>query len=887
MRRRRDSGSPGDDARHARLRARAGVLAAGLTCALAAGCRGADGPGDPTAVHAIVITIARPQLPVGATTTATATLLDRNGNEVRDRVATWQSLTPAVVAVTEAGVIMGLQPGAGSVRASSGSVTADAVVLVYNPPAASIVLARDTATLSLPGGSVQAIATATDNEGHPLVNPSISWTSQQPLVAAVNVVGLVTAIASGSAAITATIDGLTATMRITVRPAPATGAPVITGIAPPVLRPGGTYAVAGANFAATPAQNQVLVDGILATVQSASATQLTVVLPAVGFSCEPSRDAFMQVTSAGVLGGGALPLEVARRLVLTAGQSAVLTAPEDVQCSELVPGDGRWVVSVYNATRAAVTPAARGSVEFQLRGVAGAALPGSARADAARPGARTAEAAEATADGRRTGDKAAVRHLAMLAWNVDALRSAQARGDWRRAAVRSVPPAPRIQRDLSTPGTITNVRLPSLDAPDACVTNTPINARTVFAGEHSVILEDTVSSFGGQATLKGQMDDYFMRLGTEFEAVMWPILTAMFGDPLAMDAQLSGLGKVVMVFSPRVNAMQGGAVTGFTVNCDFFPVATRPSSNGGSFFYATVPTSTAAGYDAPGTRDAWMRLMRSTVIHEVKHIVGFAERLSRGLPLEELSWEEGTARIAEEVYARDLYGTTAGTNTSYAQSIACDVRFAGVTPPCAGRPLLMLRHFDALYAYMAGPEVFSPLGRAATGDVSFYGGAWSLLRWAADHASATEAQFFRDFTTSGVTGVANVEARTGRPWAEMLGEWSVAAYTDDIGGFAPGNPRLRMRSWNYPDVWLGLCTDMGPCVDPSNPVQVYTRSTPFAPRQRSFGAFQFGVGAMVGGGFTLLDLSGPGFTSQAIEIKGPGGIGSAPSTVHVAVTRVR
>ena len=313
---------------------------------------------------------------------------------------------------------------------------------------------------------------------------------------------------------------------------------------------------------------------------------------------------------------------------------------------------------------------------------------------------------------------------------------------------------------------------------------------------------------------------------------MWPILTAAFGNPLAMDAALGGPGRVVMVFSPRVNAMQRGNVVGFAANCDLFSASQKPSSNGGAFFYAIVPTSTAAGYASPETRDQWMRIMRSTIIHEVRHLTSFVERTARGLTMEDASWEEGGARIAEEIFSRSIYGTVPRATLTYAQTVACDIRYLTTTPGCADRPLLMLRHFDGLYSYLSTPELYSPLGRTFSGEVAYYAAAWAFLRWAADHASVVESQFFRDFTANATIGAANIEARTGRAWEESLGEWALAMYLDDMPGFATIATRVRFPSWNLTDIWAGLCADLGPCVDASNPVQTYVRAPPI--RRRPF-----------------------------------------------------
>lgn len=855
-----------------------------------ASCRG-DRPTQAPAVAAVRIEIADPQIVVGATTHATAVPLDPDGVPVPGVTATWLSLTPSIIRVTPDGDVTGLQAGNGQLRAVAGGTRGDAVVVVVNPLAAAIHLGRDTATLFVPGGSVQVIASVTDATGRALTNPSISWSSSAPQVATVNVAGLVTAVASGTAVITAAIDGLTATVAVTVRPAPVANAPMVSAIAPGVLRPGAAYTITGANFAPTPGGNLVHVDGLLASVQIASPTQLSIVLPTTGFVCEPARDAFLQINAGGRIGGASFPLQVAQRRVLAPGQATIVTTASDVRCNELVPADGRWVVSVFNATRNPVTPTATGNVLFAIRGISGFPVAATSRASGESAPSGGASALRASSrptpvfPPRQGAQLAGVKsHLALLDQNIARLRSEPPRP---RAVGPGVAAASGSRAAvLGTPGSLTTLKLPNLDAADPCVANTALGFRTVYAGPRVSVVEDTTTVLNGRPTQKGLVDDYLTQLGLEFESVMWPLLTEHFGNPLAMDAQLGGPGRVVMVFSPRVGQMQRGTLLGFATTCDLFPVAQRPSSNLGAFFYAVTPTSSATGYGTPDSRDQWRRIMRATIMHEVKHVIAFAERLSRGFPVEDGAWEEGGARLAEELYARRFNGGGRGSNTRYAASIGCEIRYA-IAGPCADTPVLMLRHFDGLYSYMAAPELYSPLGRAFTSDFNYYAGAWSMLRWAADHLSTSEAAFLRDLTQAQATGVANLEARTGRAWEEMLGEWSLAAYVDDIGGFTPASARLSMPSWNYPDMWLGMCIDMGPCENPSNPVITYLRSTPFAPRQRAFGTFFVGIGSMAGGGFTLLDLSGPPAQSQVIEVKALTSDADAPPTVRIGFVRVR
>lgn len=853
----------------------------------AAACADAGAPTNTGPVKSITVSVDFSQISVGAKAVATAVLLDASGQQVTDREAAWASLTPSILSVSSTGAITGLQAGAGQVRASSGSVSTTVTIIVKNLLAASIRLARDTATITFPSGAVQTIAAVTDDFGKPIVNPNIVWTSSQPLVAAVNVAGLVTAMASGSTIITGSIDNLVATMSVTVRPAPNPAAPAITSFTPATLRPGGAYTISGTNFAPAPGGNQVLVDGMPVSVQTATTTQLSVVLPTLGFTCEPARTAFLQISVNGIVGGGAAPLQVGARRALAIGQTSIVTGASEVRCNEFVPAEGRWVVSIYSAARAAVSPSFPAGVQFAIRGLITPA--GLAHSRSPTPPLEMVVPQQSLlrvpADQRpSTRDESRdASHASILARNIAIGSSAPG----RRAVLRAPGAAASPHHDITTSGTITNIKLPNLDATDYCVSNIPLGVRTVFVGAHAVIVEDTIGTFNNRATLKGQMDDYFTRLGNEFESVMWPILSSTFGNPLAMDAKLGGPGKVVMVFSPRVNIMQRGNVVGFVANCDLFPTSQKPSSNLGAFFYALTPTSAAAGYANSETRDQWLRLMRSTVIHEVKHITAFAERTSRGFPLEDASWEEGSARIAEEMYSRAIYGTQGRANTTWAQTVACDIKYLTTTPGCTGRPILMLRHFDGLYAYLSSPEIYSPLGQTFSGEVAFYAGAWSMLRWASDQFGAPESQFFRDFTASGVNGAANVELRTGRQWEESLGEWSLALYLDDIPGYAPQNTRIRFPSWNLADMWAGMCADLGPCLDPTNPVQVYGRPVPFIPKARSFGNFLLGVGTMAGGGFTILDLTGVAAPSQVIELKSLIGTADPPASLRLAITRVR
>ena len=80
-----------------------------------------------------------------------------------------------------------------------------------------------------------------------------------------------------------------------------------------------------------------------------------------------------------------------------------------------------------------------------------------------------------------------------------------------------------------------------------------------------------------------------------------------------------------------------------------------------------------------------------------------------------------------------------------------------------------------------------------------------LTRWTADTYAADESSFFKALVQQvTTTGVANLEARTGQPWATLLGQWALAVAADHYAGLAnaPGIP-----SWNTRDVFQGLYDD--------------------------------------------------------------------------------
>ncbi|WP_300977659.1 IPT/TIG domain-containing protein [Flavobacterium sp.] len=65
-------------------------------------------------------------------------------------------------------------------------------------------------------------------------------------------------------------------------PTPIPTSPTITSFSPQTGGYSSTLTITGTNFSATPANNKVTINGVEATVTAATATQLTVTVPACG-----------------------------------------------------------------------------------------------------------------------------------------------------------------------------------------------------------------------------------------------------------------------------------------------------------------------------------------------------------------------------------------------------------------------------------------------------------------------------------------------------------------------------------------------------------------------------------------------------------------------------
>ncbi|MDB4916314.1 MAG: Ig domain protein group 2 domain protein [Gemmatimonadetes bacterium] len=232
----------------------ASVTAAGVVTAVSVGTATIDAvvggitgsatvvvnPVPPAPVKAVNVSV-KTNLIVAETVTAFASTLDASGGALTGRAVTWSSSNSDVVSVSAIGAVTAVAAGTATISATSEGIQGTATIVVSLPPSAvKTVMVRLVDPTPFPGLTSQAIATTLDVNGVVLTGKSITWSSSNSAVATVSELGIVTAVSSGAAAITATSEGQIGSAIITVLPPPGAIGTVIVTANPQTITVGHT-----------------------------------------------------------------------------------------------------------------------------------------------------------------------------------------------------------------------------------------------------------------------------------------------------------------------------------------------------------------------------------------------------------------------------------------------------------------------------------------------------------------------------------------------------------------------------------------------------------------------------------------------------------------------
>ena len=156
-------------------------------------------------------------LRVQETRTLTATATSPSGQALSGRLFDWSSSAPGVATVSAAGLVTGVGPGSAVITASSGGKSGQTTVRVLARVTA-VTVTPSPATVSV-GGTRALTIVARDAAGNALADlaeRTVTWTSDAPSVATVSNAGVVTGVRLGTANVTASVDGVTRTVPVTV-----------------------------------------------------------------------------------------------------------------------------------------------------------------------------------------------------------------------------------------------------------------------------------------------------------------------------------------------------------------------------------------------------------------------------------------------------------------------------------------------------------------------------------------------------------------------------------------------------------------------------------------------------------------------------------------------
>ena len=152
---------------------------------------------------------------IGETEQLNAVVYNSADNRIRGASVNWSSNNRGVATVNSSGLVTAVSNGSARITASSGDVSASAGITV-SQVARSVSVTPSSATLTSAGETEQLNAVVYDEGGTRIRGASVNWSSDDSGVATVSSSGLVTAVANGSARITASSGSASDYATITV-----------------------------------------------------------------------------------------------------------------------------------------------------------------------------------------------------------------------------------------------------------------------------------------------------------------------------------------------------------------------------------------------------------------------------------------------------------------------------------------------------------------------------------------------------------------------------------------------------------------------------------------------------------------------------------------------
>jgi hypothetical protein len=337
-------------------------------------------------------------------------------------------------------------------------------------------------------------------------------------------------------------------------------------------------------------------------------------------------------------------------------------------------------------------------------------------------------------------------------------------------------------------GDTLSLNVPNAKASSPCTGYFAIKAVVKYVSTHAIVVQDTAAPAGGFSLTD------FQAIAAEFDTATYATDSTYFGPTTDLDAN----GHVYLLYTPRVNAItakgSGTYIAGFFFGGDLFPTSLCAESNNGEIVYLLVPDPTGVFSD-PRQTTFVRQVTRSTIAHEVEHMINLGVRLSNPSGNFESIWlDEALAHFAEEYTGRMEDGFAPFQKLTY----------AAVTANATDYTAFYRSQLRNLQIWLQRPDTGSSIANT-DGNLSDGGAAWALLHYTADqYAGGNLAAFTRRLVTGPDSGLGNLTSKAGNiPFDSLMAGWMVAMYADGLG--IPGlSARYTFQSWNFRDAETGL-----------------------------------------------------------------------------------
>jgi hypothetical protein len=503
-------------------------------------------------------------------------------------------------------------------------------------------------------------------------------------------------------------------------------APSISLISPAQVSADGSLVITGTNFSATPALNEVQIDGTRATITAATTTRIDARVPA----CLPTRTASL-VVRRGSLVSAATPLNVTAAagtaISPARGQAIALSDRSTVGCVRIgaQPAGAEYLVVLQHTANSGAT-----QVPLRIVGLRDGST--TSTSPAPRPvafeAAMPATAIENFTQTMREREAAILRRMGTRARTTDA------------AVVASVPVVGETR-----PFKVFVPRSPA----------TTVTAKVRAVGATFAIYED-VEAAG--SVPQANIDSMLVVL----EGVIYATDLAVFGAASDIDHNQ----RIIVLLTPGVNRLTSAGETSFISGyfdpCDMVEQTECSDTNRSEILYFMVPDPTGRwGLVHPVQRI--VDLFPPLAAHELAHLIHFNQRvLVSGIrSLEELWLSEALAHFAED-------------------TVASVLRSRGLTTLA---DQFARQNYIRAYNFLTAPEKTSLIASTGQATIEERGAGWLFLKYLNNRFPASN--LVRRLESSPVTGASSVTAVTGAAWNALMRDWAIALFaagSPDLAG---------------------------------------------------------------------------------------------------------